>query len=128
MKSIITNDDLKNASYTLAHAFSNFMLGKTAGRVWQPLKPYADPRLILATSLMQTVTTAVLDRDIWESDIKQTIFQIAMMMLTNSLVLSVFHFSGTTLTPKGAALMTVISTASGIGATALASHVISDEK
>ncbi len=86
---IITNNDYKIAAYALGHAATNYLMGKGLGRVWKSWTPFADPRLILATTLMQAMVTGVLDRR--EEGEGSDVATIAALLGSNALVLGVFH-------------------------------------
>lgn len=114
MASIFKAEDTQHTAYVFMHALTGYALAKTAGRLWHNLRPFADPRLLLATSLMQWSTIQMFARLDGAKNEPPKVTCVLALVGSNALVLTAFHFSGTTLRGKSALLVTVASTIAGI--------------
>lgn len=122
MSGILKLDDLKAGSFAAIYVATGCIIGKVAGRLWTEMTAFADPRLMLATGLMQWAVFNLLDRQPEEE--ASTPEALACFVGSNALVLATFHFSGTPIDARGAVATTLISTILAIsGATLVKDHV-----
>ena len=114
MASIFKAEDTQHTAYVFMHALTGYALAKTAGRLWHNLRPFSDPRLLLATSLMQWSIIQMFARLDGTKDEPSKVTGALALVGSNALVLTAFHFSGTALRGKSALLVTLASTIVGI--------------